>query len=55
MAVISDTHVISFDEEAYSLGLRGFDEFESSNLRFTYRSGVEGLGVGGVGGLGGWV
>ncbi len=33
-----DEHVIAFDEEAYSLGLSGGYEFDTSKLRFTYSS-----------------
>jgi oligopeptidase B len=31
-------HTISFDEEAYSLGLQGGFEFDTANLRFSYSS-----------------
>jgi hypothetical protein len=37
-AVIAADHVIDFPEEAYSLGMHGFEEFDSSVLRFTYSS-----------------
>lgn len=33
-----DEHVIAFDEAAYSLGLQGGYEFETTALRFTYSS-----------------
>ncbi|MHA1553051.1 MAG: prolyl oligopeptidase family serine peptidase, partial [Alphaproteobacteria bacterium] len=33
-----ETHEISFDEEAYSLGFQGGYEFDTENLRFTYSS-----------------
>jgi len=34
----SDAHEISFDEEAYSLGMNGSFEFDTTNLRFSYSS-----------------
>jgi len=37
-AAIAADHVIDFPEEAYSLGMHGFEEFDSSVLRFTYSS-----------------
>ena len=37
-AVIASEYMIDFEEEAYSLGLHGFDEFSSPLLRFTYSS-----------------
>ena len=33
-----DEHVIAFDEEAYSLGIAGGEEFLTDTLRFTYSS-----------------
>ena len=33
-----DEHTIAFDEEAYSLGLAGGYEFDTTSLRFTYSS-----------------
>jgi len=35
---ISSEFVIEFEEEAYSLGMSGFDEFSSKTLRFSYSS-----------------
>jgi len=35
---ISSEFVIDFEEEAYSLGMSGFDEFSSTTLRFSYSS-----------------
>lgn len=33
-----DTHAIAFDEEAYSLGLIGADEYDTDVIRFSYSS-----------------
>ncbi len=34
----AEEHAIAFDEEAYSLGLSGGYEFDTTVLRFTYSS-----------------
>src|SRR5690606_2825374 len=36
--VSGDEHVIAFDEEAYSLGLAGSYEYDTSIIRFSYSS-----------------
>lgn len=33
-----ETHSVSFDEEAYSLGLAGADEYDTDTIRFSYSS-----------------